>query len=97
MKPYPFAYHRPTNLAEALYNVFLESKNIAEQDLLETRALKIGLPWLLEHVTETKKIMGKDIWSYGIKDNYAPLQTSLNYVRDQGLADHQMQVEDLFV
>ena len=84
-------------LAEELYNVFLESKNIAEQDLLETRALKIGLPWLLEHVSETRKIMGKDIWSYGIKDNYATLQTSLNYVRDQGLADHRMEVEDLFV
>ena len=32
----------------------LSSKIIAEQELLETRALKIGLPWLLEHVTDTQ-------------------------------------------
>lgn len=84
-------------LADELYKVFLESKIIAEQELLETRALKIGLPWLLEHVTDTQELMGKDIWPYGIDNNFKTLQTSLDYVRDQGLVNHDMQVEDLFV
>ena len=32
----------------------------------------------------------------GIDSNFKTLQTSLDYVRDQGLVNHDMQVKDLF-
>ncbi len=84
-------------LGNTLYNAFNEAKNIAEQDFMETRALKIGLPWLFDHCLETKKIMGDDPWPYGIDANKKTLQKSLDYVKGQGLARHNLEIKDLFV
>ena len=39
---------------------------------------------------------GHDIWSYGIEENRATLETFARYCYEQGVADRFMSPEDLF-
>jgi 4,5-dihydroxyphthalate decarboxylase len=54
------------------------------------------LPWLLPHVEETEKLMGRDFWPYGLPANMNTLTTFLRYSREQGLSKRQLTPRDLF-
>ena len=56
-------------LAASLYKAFLQAKRIAEAELAETTALKIGLPWVTAEYEATRDVMGADFWSYGVDAN----------------------------
>ena len=54
-------------LAASIYKAFLQAKRIADAELAETTALKIGLPWVTAEYEATTDVMGEDYWSYGIE------------------------------
>ena len=83
-------------VAQSLYKGFIASQKIAYQDLHETAALKYMLPWLVEEVEETEKVMGKDFWPYGLEPNVKTLSTFLRYSYEQGLAKRLLQPKELF-
>ena len=59
-------------------------------------ALRVALPWLLDHVEETWRTFGKDFWPYGIEAN-RPTWTAIGqYVHEQGLAPRTVTPEELF-
>ncbi len=59
-------------------------------------ALKSMLPWLVQHVEDTEKLMGRDFWPYGLEPNIHVLQTFLRYSHEQGLAKRLLAPADLF-
>ena len=60
-------------------------------------ALRVALPWLVDHVEETWRTFGKDFWPYGIEAN-RPTWTAIGqYVHEQGLAPRVVTPEELFV
>ena len=83
-------------LPASLYKAFVQAKNMALEELSEVAALKISLPWLNNEYENTVSIMGKDFWSYGVKDNYTTLETFLRYHHEQGLSSIKQKPEDLF-
>lgn len=89
-------YERNRWLARSLFDAFSESKALAEQNFTETAALRYMLPWLLDEVDRTKKILGDDFWPYGLDANEDTLSTFLRYSHDQGLAARKLQPADLF-
>ncbi|MBV9742823.1 MAG: ABC transporter substrate-binding protein [Acidobacteriia bacterium] len=83
-------------LAQSLYKALAKAKRLASEDLRETAALKVMLPWALEHVAETEALMGLDFWPYGLEDNAHALRTFLRYSWEQGLSPRQLDPGDLF-
>ena len=89
-------YEKNPWVAQSLYKGFAQAQRFAYQDLHETAALKYMLPWLVQHVDETEKLMGKDFWQYGLEPNVEGLRTFLRYSFEQGLAKRQLNPRDLF-
>jgi 4,5-dihydroxyphthalate decarboxylase len=83
-------------VAQSLYKGFVHSQRFAYEDLHQTAALKVMLPWLIHHLADTEAKMGADFWSYGCKANAATIDTFLRYHFDQGLSRQRWTPEKIF-
>jgi 4,5-dihydroxyphthalate decarboxylase len=83
-------------VAMSLYKACLASKNTALRNLEHTYALQVSLPWLMHHVSYTKKVMGEDWWPYGIGKNRRTIEALCQYSFEQGLSARRMVIEELF-
>jgi 4,5-dihydroxyphthalate decarboxylase len=82
--------------AANLYRAFCAARDIAIDGLYDTDALRVALPWLIDHVEENWRVFGKDFWPYGIEAN-RPTWTAIGqYVHEQGLAPRAVLPEELF-
>ncbi|MEO8137154.1 MAG: ABC transporter substrate-binding protein [Betaproteobacteria bacterium] len=83
-------------IAQSLMKAFVEAQRRTYEDLHETAAFKVMLPWLTAHVEEARRELGQDFWPYGFERNRATLQTFLRYSFEQGLSQRQLAPEELF-
>jgi 4,5-dihydroxyphthalate decarboxylase len=86
-------------VARSLYKAFIQSQQIAYENLIESPksgALKIMLPWLASYVEETIQLMGRDYWAYGIEKNRHALDTFLRYCQEQGVSKEKLRPEEIF-
>jgi 4,5-dihydroxyphthalate decarboxylase len=83
-------------VVQSLYKAFVLAQREIYRELHETAALHYMLPWLLPHVEETERLMGRDFWPYGLEPNMNTLTTFLRYSREQGLSKRQLTARDLF-
>lgn len=83
-------------VAQSLCKAFTLAQREAYEDLRETAALKVMLPWLVWHTEETEKVLGRDFWPYGLEANVHNLTTFLRYSYEQGLSKHQLTPKELF-
>ena len=83
-------------IAQSLTKAFYESQRQTYDDLAETAALKSMLPWLVAHVEEARREMGKDWWPYGLDRNRKTLETFTRYHFEQGLSKRQLSLDELF-
>jgi 4,5-dihydroxyphthalate decarboxylase len=89
-------YEKNPWVAQSLYKAFVAAKQEAWADLHEMAALKTMLPWLVQHVEDTEKTMGRDFWPYGLDGNENVLSTFLRYSYEQGLSKRQLTPKELF-
>ncbi len=89
-------YEKHRWLAQSLCKAFALAQRDAYDDLHEMGALKSMLPWLVQHVEDTEKLMGRDFWPYGLEPNAHVLQTFLRYSHEQGLAKRLLKPAELF-
>lgn len=90
-------YEKHPWIAQSLYKAFVQAQREVYEDLHETAALKFMLPWLIRHAEDTRKLMGKDFWPYGVEPNLHGLSTFLRYSYEQGLAKRLLTPQELFV
>ena len=83
-------------VAQSLFKGFVEAQRMAYQDLHETAALKVMLPWLMRHVADTESLMGQDFWPYGFEPNREAVSRLLRYHHEQGLSARQLTPEEIF-
>jgi 4,5-dihydroxyphthalate decarboxylase len=83
-------------VAQSLFKAFQEAKRLCYEDMQEAAALKYSLPWLLDEVQRTEKVMGKDFWPYGLEQNRHTIETLAQYSHEQGLSERLMRIEELF-
>lgn len=83
-------------LAASVYKAFAQAKRLADADLAEVTALKIGLPWVTAELEATQQVMGEDFWPYGIEPNRKVIEAMARYSYEQGLAVRQLAVEEIF-
>src|SRR5438552_1782501 len=89
-------YEKNPWVAQSLYKAFALAQREAYEDLRETAALKVMLPWLVWHTEETEKMLGRDFWPYGLEANVHNLATFLRYSYEQGLSKRQLTPKELF-
>ncbi len=89
-------YEQNRWVAQSLFKALVAAQKVVYEDLHETAALKFMLPWLLPHVEETEKLMGRNFWPYGLEQNEHTLSTFLRYSFEQGLSKRQLTPRELF-
>jgi 4,5-dihydroxyphthalate decarboxylase len=90
-------YEKHRWIAQSLLKAFTLAQRETYDDLREMGALKAMLPWLVQHVEETEKLMGRDFWPYGLEaGNRHVLETFLRYSHEQGLAKRLLAPAELF-
>jgi 4,5-dihydroxyphthalate decarboxylase len=89
-------YEQSRWVARALYKGFAEAQRMAYEDLHQTAALKVMLPWLIQHLADTEHLMGKDFWPYGYGPNLETISRLLRYHYEQGLSRRQLTPEEIF-
>jgi len=82
---------------KALYDALVEARDIAVEGLYDTDALRLALPWLLDHVEEAWSVFGEDFWAYGLEANRPTLTALGRYVFEQGLSPRIVAAEELFM
>jgi 4,5-dihydroxyphthalate decarboxylase len=90
-------YQRHPFIAKALYQALTRARDIAVNGLYDTDALRLALPWLIDHIEEAVSVFGDDLWSYGIEANRAAWVALCHYQVEQGLVKKVLAVEDLFL
>ena len=83
-------------LPASLFKAFEAAKNMAIERLLEENEPMVTYPWIDGMVAEAQAIMGKDYWPYGVEENRKAIETFIRYHHDQGLAQRQLSVEEIF-
>ena len=83
-------------VAQNLYRALCEARDMAFHGLYDTDALAASLPWLIDHVEESRRVLGADFWAYGVEPNRPALEALCRWVHAQGLAPRIVAPEELF-
>ena len=89
-------YQRHRWIAQSLCKAFVLAQRQAYDDLAQTAALKVMLPWLTAQVEDARREMGEDFWPYGLPANVDALATFLRYSHEQGLSRRRLSPDELF-
>lgn len=84
-------------VAANIYKAFCEARDFAIDRLYDTDALHLTLPWLIDHVEEAWRVLGKDYWAYGLQPNRAAIDAVGRYVHEQGLAPRTVLAGEMFL
>jgi 4,5-dihydroxyphthalate decarboxylase len=84
-------------IAQNLYRGFVSARDLAIDALYDTDALVSTLPWLIDHIEESRRILGPEFWPYGLEPNRPTLEALCRYIHQQGLAPRLVTPDELFV
>ncbi len=84
-------------VARSLYRAFCAAKAIALDGLYDSDALALALPFLLDHVEESRRVFGRDFWPYGLEPNRPTFAAVGRYVHEQGLSPRVVSADEMFV
>ena len=83
-------------LAEAVFNAYSRAKQLTYDYLSTSAWYKTSLPWVSQELEDTRSLMGKNYWRYGIEANRKALEALFRYSYEQGLASRERTIEELF-
>ena len=70
--------------ARSIYEALIQARDIAVDGLYDSDALRVALPWLLDHVEETRRVFGLDYWAYGLEASRPTYEAIGRYVSSRG-------------
>ena len=83
-------------LSSALFKAYAQAKATAIRELTTLGWANISMPWLAKEIEETRSLMGKNYWPYGIKPNRKTIEALCRYSHQQGLASRTLKIDELF-
>jgi hypothetical protein len=89
-------YERHPWVAQSLYKAFRIARDDAYSRIYDSSALRFMEPWLIQHLEESRALLGRDYWSYGLAENEKALGVFLDYHHQQGLSAVRYEPADLF-
>jgi 4,5-dihydroxyphthalate decarboxylase len=84
------------SLPKAVFEMYSKAKQKAYANLETTTSLKVTLPWVTQEFEDTRSLMGKNFWPYGVEANRKELELVMRYTHEQGLVKHRLKFEELF-
>jgi 4,5-dihydroxyphthalate decarboxylase len=89
-------YERHRWMAQSLYKACVAARDDAYRRVYDSSALRFMEPWLIQHVEQSRELLGSDFWSYGLASNEKVLDVFLRYHHEQGLSKQRYEPADLF-
>jgi 4,5-dihydroxyphthalate decarboxylase len=86
-------YEQDPALAVRLTQGFQAAKELAFEGYEEGLS---ALPWVNLDLEYARRVLGKDVYPYGIKPNAATLEAAMLFSHEQGLTKRKFTVEELF-
>ena len=83
-------------VVEAIFNAYSESKKKDYEYMLKLGWAYDSLPWYTQEMESTIELMGNNFWPYGIEANRKTLEALFKYSYDQGLANKNLTIDELF-
>ncbi|MBP5857444.1 ABC transporter substrate-binding protein [Marivibrio halodurans] len=83
-------------LPGALLKAFTKSKAMAQEALQDTSATKVTMPFVEDTLTMARRLIGPEIWTYGVPGNEKVLETFLDLHHRQGLSERKLSVDEIF-
>lgn len=83
-------------VGQSLYDVFVQSKNIGLASLEADGVSAVALPFTDLHVEHAHRLLGLDLWPYGLPANLPTLEAAVRYSFEQGISQRKMEVRELF-
>lgn len=84
-------------LAKAVFDAYSQSKQLAYNYMTKLGWVNDMLPWYAQELMQTRTLMGKNFYSYGLnKANRKVLETLFRYSHEQGLTNRELTIDDLF-
>jgi len=80
----------------SLYKAFCAARDMAVGGLWDTDALRLALPWLMDHVEEAWDVFGTDFWAYGMDANKPALDAIGRYVHEQHFSPRVVRAEEIW-
>jgi 4,5-dihydroxyphthalate decarboxylase len=89
-------YERHRWMAQSLYKACVAARDDAYRRVYDSSALRFMEPWLIQHIEQSRELLGNDFWSYGLSSNENVLDVFLRYHHEQGLSKQRYEPADLF-
>ena len=83
-------------LPGALLKAFTQSKAMAQQALQDTSATKVTMPFVEDTLTLARRLIGPEIWTYGVPGNETVLEAFLDLHHRQGLSPRRLSIGEIF-
>ena len=83
-------------LPGAVFKAFNQAKAHALEQLADTSATKVTLPFVEEQLKAARETLGADYWAYGVEASRRTLEAFVRHHHAQGLSARLMAVEDIF-
>jgi 4,5-dihydroxyphthalate decarboxylase len=84
-------------VAVDVYDAFCEARDLCLERAQNPARLS-SLTWGHLHRIEQDRLLGTDVWEYGLTDRTVPeLEQYMEYAENQGLIPHRYDLEDLFL
>ncbi len=92
------AVHRAhPQAARSLAAAFAQARDLAVDGLYDTDALRVSLPWLIDHIEESRRVLGPDPFAYGLAANRPAFAAIGQYLHEQDLAPRVVAPEEMFL
>ena len=88
---------RDPGLCVGLCTAFEASRRYAVARTDESQAPFTSLPWAPDEAERSRRILGRDFWSYGLGANRPALEALCRYSHGQGIAVRPVTPDELFV
>jgi 4,5-dihydroxyphthalate decarboxylase len=82
-------------IPKAVFNAYSEAKKMTYADMQQKWYLRT-MPWFAQELEATKELMGENFFPYGVAPNRKALDTMFRYAHEQGFANRQLKIEDVF-
>ena len=83
-------------LPGAVLKACTQAKAAALEQLADTSATKVTLPFVEEQLKAARDAMGEDYWAYGVAASRRTLETFVRHHHGQGLSARLMSVDEIF-
>ncbi len=83
-------------LPGAVFKAFSQAKTLALEQLADTSATKVTLPFVEEQLKAARETLGHDYWAYGVEASRRTLESFVRHHHAQGLSQRLMQVDQIF-